>query len=151
MFRGIKAERFLLVKESEKDEGDEGITADNSEAKDEVPEIKVVDEIADLPEAAVKSLVERGMVFMIDLKAGDKVYSGNIIAKSFEEAESLVEARGLGETVVGLMVSEEAETETAPEVKDPSQVSKIGRAEGRERVGQYVTISVVAASLTKKT
>src|SRR3546814_2151449 len=78
MFRGIKAERFLLVKESEKDEGDEGITADNSEAKDEVHEIKVVDEIADLPEAAVKSLVERGMDFMIDLKAGDKVYCGNI-------------------------------------------------------------------------
>src|SRR3546814_15279930 len=101
MFRGIKAERFLLVKESEKDEGDEGITADNSEAKDEVPEIKVVDEIADLPEEAVKSLVERGMVFMIDLNDGDKVYSGNIIAKTFEEAESLVEASGLGETEGG--------------------------------------------------
>src|SRR3546814_19526133 len=63
------------------------------------------------------------MVFMIDLKSGDKVYSGNIIAKSFEEAESLVEARGLGETVVGLMVSEDAETETAPEVKDPGKES----------------------------
>src|SRR3546814_12691516 len=96
MFRGIKAERFLLVKESEKDEGDEGITADNSEAKDEVPAITVVDEIADLPEAAVKSLVERGMVFMIDLKSGDTVYSANTIANSFEEAESTVEAHGIG-------------------------------------------------------
>jgi hypothetical protein len=79
----------------------------------EAPEIKVADEIADLPEEVVKSLIERGMVFLVELKSGDTVLAGNLIAKSMEEAEEIVKSRGLGETVIGVMETNSVSDEVA--------------------------------------
>ncbi|WPE19952.1 hypothetical protein ShzoTeo12_11320 [Shinella zoogloeoides] len=107
MFRGIKAERFVLVKAAESDEPDE--------------EHKAIDETDGLSEEAVAGLIERGMVFLTERKVGDKTLSGAIIAKSFEEAEEIAAARGLGEKVVGEKVAtidKAVEVEQEPEPKD---------------------------------
>lgn len=107
MFRGIKAERFLIA--TAKDVPDDDVEDILDEEK-ETPQ--VIDELADLSDEVAKSFIERGMVFLIELKVDDKTYDGTLIAKSHEDAEKIVEKRGLGEKVLGEKVLMDDETDT---------------------------------------
>lgn len=67
----------------------------------------VIDEIDGMTPDQVKLLTERGLVFCTSFKMAGKAGMGNIIASSEEAAEALVVERGLGEKIIGTLVSGE--------------------------------------------
>lgn len=56
------------------------------------------------PDAVVNRLAGRGLVYVTDLRLNRRLFGGRIIARSEAEAEQIAFGRGLGETVVGMLV-----------------------------------------------
>lgn len=59
-----------------------------------------------LPKDFRTRLIERGLVFLTEFKAGDGTYCGSVIAASFEQAAEIAKQRNLGEEVLGQLVAE---------------------------------------------
>lgn len=57
------------------------------------------------PDAVVNQLSARRVVFVTDLRLNRRLYGGRIIARTQAEAELVAFGRGLGEEVVGMLVS----------------------------------------------
>jgi len=64
----------------------------------------VFDDIEGFDAHHVNHLAAIGAVYCTEFKADGHRYAGNIIARSFEQAESIAFGRGLGEEVVGRLV-----------------------------------------------
>ena len=62
------------------------------------------DDMAGLPIETRNLLARRGVVFLTEFLAAGKSYGGSVIAKSWDEAETIAFGRGLGEAVIGKLV-----------------------------------------------
>lgn len=65
----------------------------------------VFDDLHGLPKQAVNRLAARGVVFCTEFRTAGRLYGGNIITTSWPAAEQIAFGRGLGEQVVGEMVT----------------------------------------------
>lgn len=69
-----------------------------------VIEARAIDETEGLPDETKQTLINRGMVFCTELKSKEKSSWGYVLAKSHEDAETIVSERASGEVVVGEFV-----------------------------------------------
>ncbi len=60
-------------------------------------------DIFPLDEGTQRMLMARELVFLTEFHSHNQTYGGNVIAKSWEAAEEIADARGLGEKVIGTL------------------------------------------------
>ena len=61
------------------------------------------DDMAGMPTHVRNMLAARGLVFATQFEADDCIYSGSVIAATWERADEVAFGRGLGETVIGVL------------------------------------------------
>lgn len=66
-----------------------------------------IDEIDGMTPDQVKLLIDRGLVYCTSFREKGAPAMGNIIAASEESAEHIAAERGLGEEIIGILVSGE--------------------------------------------
>lgn len=62
------------------------------------------DDTAGMTMEARNMLAARGVVFLTEFPANGKVYGGTVVAPTWERAEEVAFGRGLGETIIGVLV-----------------------------------------------
>lgn len=67
---------------------------------------QLFDAVYCLSPADTSELIYAGMVFSTKFRADGKTYAGTIIARDWDQAEDIAEARGLAEVVDGRIVEQ---------------------------------------------